>query len=282
MIITKKYWYMLLILMCGYTQQYYAGNAMVVRKETREDGKVVNVIEKNEKQRIKCFRCRRYDDYDKNPCWQPCEKKRWWDIHDDCKTKKCTSYIMNSSQDVCFRRNQNGLLPLSIAIFRGKNEAEREDSCIIVNLITEKVGKDVFNMVMLRDHAGCSVWMHSIYIGNVEIIKIILSAVQKQCDDPEAVWKLLTTDYSGGHGGCRYTPLMVAVKQKNILLIELLKQLAGKRFNEYVQIERQPCKKTMRDKKTAIDFLQDSEIIKLLLVEDYNEYESDEYLFINI
>ena len=71
---------------------------------------------------------------------------------------------------------------------------------------------------------------------------------------------------------------MVAVKQKNIPVIELLKKQAGKRFNEYLGITGRTGNASS-EQKTAIDFAgNNAEIIKLLSVED-DGYESDEYAY---
>src|SRR5438128_89579 len=192
-------------------------------------------------------------------------------MHRVCKTEPIYVLWENCFSDWLWERNKCGLLPLSIAIFRGKKNDvfEKEDSSKMIKYITGKAGKNVLNMVMLRDHAGCSAWMHSIYIGNVENIKMILSAVVNQVKNPkEALWKLLTTQYSGRWGSCTLTPLMVAVKQKNIPVIELLKKQAGKRFNEYLGITGRTGNASS-EQKTAIDFAgNNAEIIKLLSVED--------------
>jgi len=257
--------YSLLILVSGlYIHEQHAGNGSIskeVRVDENKKDSIVKIARRG------CWSCKHYDDQEKNPCWRPCGTKDF--LHKICKSKPIYALWESCFSPWLWERNKRGFLPLSIAIFRGKKTDvfEKEDSCKMVKYITEKAGEDVFNMVMLRDHAGCSAWMHSIYIGNVENIKTIVLAVANQVKEPEdALWKLLTTEYSGGDGYYISTPLMVAVKQKNIPVIKLLKDIAGERFNEYVAIERQSLwKKSARGKKTAIDFAgDDAEIIELL------------------
>jgi hypothetical protein len=104
----------------------------------------------------------------------------------------------------------------------------------------------------------------------VEVVKIIVSAVVNHVEDPEkAIWKLLTNQDSGGkwllHGRTarhnrKLTPLMIAVKRKNIELIEFLKALAGDRFQEYLLMKG-------GWEETATSFADNhEEILKLLLL----------------
>jgi hypothetical protein len=252
MFISKKYLYGVIIFACGmYTHQQEAGNLLIYKQ-------MAESIAQHIPRKKECFDCRLYARENENPLWKPCKKEHW--LHDVCKLGspfKTTSII----QSCFFQRNRSGLIPLSMAIFRGKKEIERENSRTLVAFITGHVGKDVLNMAMLCDHHQCSAWMHSIYCGDEVVVSTILSAVKRQTDDPEAVWKLLMNKDSGREGHPALTSLMVAVKKRNIPIIKVLKDAAGTRMGEYLQVES-------RSKNTAIDFAgDDAEILQLLLVE---------------
>ena len=234
--------YGLLLIIGGlYTPYFYAGNGNIVaKKEEQEEKKVIQPIYKKQE----CAKCKNEAKENTNPLWMPCGKSNR--LHKICKLQPIYPlWEFGCRQELC-QRNKSGFIPLSIAIFRSKkNETwEREDSYSMVRYITNKFDKSVVDLLMLRDHCKCSTWMHAIYSDNVEVVKIIVSAVVKHVEDPEeAVWKLLTNQDSGGkwllharkaRHNRKLTPLMVAVKRKNIELIKLLKALAGKRFQEYL------------------------------------------------
>jgi hypothetical protein len=259
MTVPKKYMYCVIMLICGmYTHQQEAGNSGLGGEQKDDDDKRVSIV-KREPKINECYLCKVDTQANANPLWSSCCKARWY--HDQCKFGRPFKSLCGSSLHYC-RRNKSGLIPLSMAIFRGKEDAERENSRAIVATITEGVGKRVLDMVMLRDHAKCSAWMHAIYCGDPVVIKTILLAVEQQTDDSDAVWKLLTSKDSGGYGCRASTPLMVAVRKKNIPVIKLLKDAAGLRIDEYLDLKSSWG-------ETALNLAGDDlEILQLFLKEE--------------
>lgn len=267
--ISKKYVYCAMILVCGmHTHKQEAGN--LLKGELEQDGDSRGSIVKRVPRKKECLSCKVDVKENENPLWTPCQKAHW--LHDVCKLNSPFKKAPNFSRPSdFFQRNRSGLIPLSMAIFRGKKEIERENSRTIVAFITQHVGKNVFNMVTLCDHHKCSAWMHSIYCGDEVVVATILLAVERQTllsaverptSDPEAVWKLLMNKDCGRYGLAALTPLMVAVRKKNIPVIKVLKGAAGSRMGEYLKVES-------GYKNTAIDFAgDDAEMLQLLLGEE--------------
>jgi len=235
--------YCLLIVMSGlYSPYHYAGNGNIVAKKAEEEEAIKKVMLYRQSmiQKKECNICKEHKKENTNPLWSPCRKDNW--LHKECKTG--TPYSITFFVPNLFARDKYGVIPLSKAIFRARKEGEIYNSCLMVEAIMKSVGKHALNMLLLADHYGCSTWMHAIYSDNVEVVKTIVSAVVNHVEDPkEAVWKLLTNQDSGGkrllHGRTarhnrKLTPLMVAIKRKNIELIQLLKHFAGNRFQEYL------------------------------------------------
>ena len=259
MVTPKKYMYcMIMLICCMYAHQQKAGNSGLGGEQKDDDDKRISLIKcgPNKKE---CYLCKVDKQANENPLWSTCCKGHWY--HDQCKFNRPFKALCGNSLNYC-RRNKSGLIPLSMAIFRGKEDAERENSRAIVATITEGVGKRVLDMVMLRDHSRCSAWMHAIYCGDAVVVNTILLAVEQQTDDLDAVWKLLISKDSGGYGCRASTALMIAVRKKNIPVIKLLKDAAGLKIDEYLDLKSSWG-------ETALSLAGDDlEILQVLLAEE--------------